>query len=117
MILQMYVFWIIIALLSLIMTFLSNVNSSIKSIFSVISMGLFAYLAISSYNVTSVYMIGTTKYHEILFQDSEGIAASWMMMMFFFISFILLVVNVFMTFNEINEPKWKGKLREAREDR
>lgn len=118
MILDIYILLLIFAFLMLGLAVLLNVQMGVKSVFVLISTGLFAILALSSFNVTKVFVNSNgTSMHIVQFQTWDATALAWLNLMFFFISLILLIVFVLSTFQEVTEPKWKGKLRDSNEGR
>jgi len=79
--------------------------------FSALGMGLFGYLALTSHNVTDVYMLGITTSHVVLFESWDATALMWIMFIFFLFNVVFLFINAVLVFNEMYEPRWKQALR------
>lgn len=87
-------------------------TASARAAFSAMAAGLFAYLAITSHNVTDVYMLGTTKMQVVLFQSWDATALMWIMFILFLFNAVFLFINAVLIYNELYEPKWKQALKQ-----
>jgi len=79
--------------------------------FSAMAMGLFGYLAITSHNVTDVYMLGEDSIQVVLFESWDATALMWIMFIFFLFNAVFLFINAVLVYEELFQPRWKQTLK------
>lgn len=112
MIYTLYMSLILFSLIMMILIIFTKINYNMKVALSALCMGLFALLALSSFNVTEVKVIGASAVQVVIFESWDANAMAWINFIFFIISFVMLFVNVLLSFTEMKVPKWKRKLEE-----
>lgn len=99
----------IILLMSLIFT---RISFQTKALIAALSMGTFALLALSSFNVCDVYVVSGVSSQIVLFEDWDAHAMAWFNALGFIIVFILFVVNVLLSLSDYRTPLWKRRIEE-----
>lgn len=112
MIWQVYSVLMLFATILMIFSVFSKSAPAIKCVICALSFGLFALLALSSFNVTAaVTTVDGDLVHRQYFEPTNRNTMAWINALGFIIAFILFVVNVLLSLADYNTPLWKKRLR------
>lgn len=91
----------------------TRISSQLKALICALAMGTFALLALSSFNVTEVYVnVDNVMTQYVLFESWDAHAMAWFNALGFIVVFILFIVNALLSIADYRTPMWKKRIEE-----
>lgn len=104
---------LIFSIILLAVILFTRISFQMKTLLCGLSMGTFGLLALSSFNITDVYVnSNSVMTHVVLFESWDANAISMLCLLGFIISFIMFVVNVLLSLSDYRTPLWKRRIEE-----
>lgn len=101
----------IVILMAIVFT---KVSFQMKTLLSALAMGIFALLALTSFDVYDLYVIEGVSTRVLMFTDYDAVAIAWFNALGFFIVLILFVVNALLSLASYRTPLWRKRIDEHR---
>lgn len=86
----------------------------LKTLICGLAMGIFGLLALSSYNITDVYVQAGIPTQVVLFESWDADTMAMFNLLGFIIMFIMFVVNALLSIADFRTPLWKRRIEEHR---
>lgn len=110
----LYTGMLVFAIILLMSAIFTKVGFMTKTLICGLGMGVFALLALNSYNVTDVYVVGGVATQIVLFESWDADSMASFCLLGFIVMFILFVVNALLSIADYRTPMWKRRMDEHR---